>query len=87
MAITGRNVRVILIHIATNNQQTVDAWLKENQVLFASGFIYGEADKVLQRWCVQALPWLILTDRQHVIVAEGFTLSELDEKLGHRAKN
>jgi len=85
--ITGKNVRVILIHIPTNNQQTVNAWLKENQVPFASGFIYGEADKVLRRWCVRALPWLILTDRQHVIVAEGFTLSELDEKLGHRAKN
>jgi len=81
VAITGRNVRVILIHIATNNQQTVDAWLKENQVLFASGFIYGEADKVLQRWCVQALPWLILTDKQHIVRTEGFSISELHEKM------
>ena len=30
---------------------------------------------------IQALSWLILTDTQHIVRAEGFTISELDEKL------
>jgi hypothetical protein len=27
------------------------------------------------------LPWLILTDKQHVVSAEGIELGELDEKM------
>jgi hypothetical protein len=32
-------------------------------------------------WGVQSLPWLILTDRSHVVQAEGFSLRELDRQL------
>jgi len=31
---------------------------------------------------VRLLPWLILTDKQHIVIAEGFGLDELDEKIG-----
>ena len=30
---------------------------------------------------IQALSWLILTDTQHIVRAEGFTISELDERI------
>jgi hypothetical protein len=30
---------------------------------------------------VESLPWLILTDKDHRVAAEGFTLEELDTKL------
>jgi hypothetical protein len=30
---------------------------------------------------IQSLPWLILTDARHVVLAEGFTLDEIDKKL------
>ena len=29
----------------------------------------------------KSLPWLILTDKNHVVTAEGFAVSELDEKI------
>lgn len=29
----------------------------------------------------KSLPWLILTDKNHVVAAEGFSIIELDEKL------
>jgi hypothetical protein len=32
-------------------------------------------------WTVEKLPWLILTDRNHVVAAEGFSLEELDERI------
>ena len=32
-------------------------------------------------WGAHALPWLILTDKKHIVQAEGFGISELDEKI------
>jgi hypothetical protein len=32
-------------------------------------------------WGVRSLPWLFLTDKEHVVIAEGFVVAELDEKL------
>jgi len=32
-------------------------------------------------WGVKSLPWLILSNKQHIVQAEGFALSELDEKI------
>lgn len=32
-------------------------------------------------WGVESLPWLILTDRSHLVRAEGFDLSELQNKM------
>ena len=30
---------------------------------------------------VKSLPWMVLTDKQQVVRAEGFAFAELDEKL------
>ena len=35
---------------------------------------------------VKSLPWLILTDNQHIVQAEGFNLDELDEKFSIKDK-
>jgi hypothetical protein len=31
--------------------------------------------------CIEAVPWLILTNGGHVVVAEGFGLGDLDNQL------
>jgi hypothetical protein len=38
-------------------------------------------EKARFAWGIKSLPWLVLTDKQHTIKAEGFVISELDEKL------
>lgn len=30
---------------------------------------------------MRSLPWLILTDAEHVVTAEGFSLNELNKKI------
>jgi hypothetical protein len=35
---------------------------------------------------VPALPWLILTDANHRVIAEGFSLDELDTQIKNLAK-
>ncbi|MHC4474965.1 MAG: peroxiredoxin family protein [Planctomycetota bacterium] len=36
---------------------------------------------LLAAYRADRLPWLILTDKEHVVTAEGFTLEELEEKI------
>ncbi|HUU16981.1 MAG TPA: hypothetical protein VMW72_07525 [Sedimentisphaerales bacterium] len=38
-------------------------------------------DEIKFNWSTQVLPWLILTDKKHIVRAEGFNINELDEKL------
>jgi hypothetical protein len=38
-------------------------------------------DKTRFSWGVQSLPWLILTDEQHIVQAEGFNIDELDDEI------
>jgi len=43
--------------------------------------VEGDAEEVRFNWGVKSLPWLILTDAEHIIRAEGFALNELDGRL------
>jgi hypothetical protein len=56
-------------------------WVKKYNIPFAVGMIAGDEEKTRFEWRVKSLPWLILTDRKHIVRAEGFGLSELDEKI------
>jgi hypothetical protein len=48
---------------------------------FPVGSLGDDAEKTLFAWGVRGLPWLILTDREHAVRFEGFTVDALDEKL------
>ena len=38
-------------------------------------------------WGVRLLPWLILTNKEHIVITEGFSISELDEKVDEAINN
>jgi hypothetical protein len=63
------------------DEEELNDWRKKFSVPFPSGMIEGDEEKTRLEWGVRSLPWLIITDRQGIITAEGFALSELDEKL------
>jgi hypothetical protein len=48
--------------------------------------VSGDSEQVRLDWNINALPWLILTDRNHVVRAQGFGLDDLDEKIAPPAK-
>ena len=77
-----REKSVILVAIQTSktNKNALDQWTRENNISFSSGMVGVDEKKTLFAWGVKSLPWLILTDRIHVVRAEGFGLSELDAK-------
>lgn len=53
----------------------------KDKIPFPVGMIEGDSERIRFAWGVQSLPWLILTDQEHIVREEGFMLSELDAKI------
>lgn len=78
-----KGVVLVAVQISKVEKNDLDTWVRKNDIPFAMGMIKGEEDKVRFYWGVQSLPWLILTDREHIVRAEGFTFSELNDQINH----
>ncbi|MCK4814780.1 redoxin domain-containing protein, partial [bacterium] len=76
-----KSLIVFLVHTSDVTADELQKWIEENNIPFTSGRITGEYQKVLLHWGVRAQPWLILTDKQHIVRAEEFTISELDTHI------
>jgi hypothetical protein len=81
----AKDVVVVAVQASQIDEKTLNEWVKENNIPFPVRIVEGDSEKTRFTWGVQSLPWLILTDRQHTVRAEGFSLAELEEKL--RANN
>jgi len=76
-------VRIVAIQTAEAEPAALDRWIRENNIPFPVVSIAAGADKTLSAWSVQSLPWLILTDENHIVKATGFSLHELPTQLAH----
>jgi len=83
-ALKAQDIVVIAVQASNVEQAKLDEWIEENNVSFPVGMIETDEDKVRFKWGVRFLSWLILTDKQHIVTAEGFALSELSEKVQNR---
>lgn len=63
------------------DESTLKGWIKDNRFPFPVGMLRDDAEKIRFAWGVRSLPWLLLTDRNHVVTAEGFAVSEMGDKL------
>lgn len=77
----GKNIDIVTIHISKIDKETLAQWLKENAVTLPVGMSGNNESQVRYRWAVQSLPWLVLTNSEHIVIAEGFGINELDEKI------
>ena len=75
------NVEIAAVHIATIDKETLDEWLKENEITLTIGTVGNNESKVRYNWSVKYLPWFVLTDSEHKVIYEGFGINELDEKI------
>jgi hypothetical protein len=76
-----KNVSVTAVQASKVDKNNLDEWVKNNDIPFPVGMIQGDEEKAHLIWGIKSLPWLILTDRSHVIRAEGFTLDNLDTMI------
>ena len=76
-----KNIYIVFVHAEEIKRMKLDAWVKENRIGPPVGVSRSRLSGLRQSWGVQSMPWLILTDKEHVVRAEGFALDELDEKI------
>jgi len=76
-----QGVAVIAVHASKIEQEKLDEWVRNNEIESPVGSIADQEKKVRFNWGVNSLPWLILTDGDHIVRAEGFGLDELEIKI------
>ncbi len=76
-----RGIVVIAVQAVEVEAAALTAWRGESRIPFTVVAIGEDIPEHKYTWSVRSLPWLILTDRKHTVVAEGFALDELDAKL------
>jgi len=72
-----KNIVVLAVHSGTKQEKEVKKWLKKNGPSLTVGMIEGDPYNTLLAWGAKGLPWLILTDEQHIITNAGFSLDDL----------
>ena len=78
IALRQQGVVVLGIQAAVTSDETFNEWKNASPVSFPVGRV---TEKLKWASAVPALPWLILTDAKHQVVAEGFALDELDAQI------
>jgi len=73
-----KGITVVAIHAAKVEQAKLDEWARENKITFPVGMIPEQEEQIRFDWGVKLLPWLILTDKRHIVTTEGFVMNELD---------
>ena len=77
-----KDVLVILVDAAGSEKEQVDAWVKGHSIKVPVGRLYKELLKeIRQAWGIETLPRLVLTDRNHIITAEGFEPEGIEGKV------
>lgn len=76
-----QGVFVICVQASHLSKKGLNDWRRKERISLPIGMVGDDSIKTRQEWAVQSLPWLILTDRKHIVTAEGFSLAELNEKI------
>jgi peroxiredoxin len=76
-----KGVTVFAIQAQKTDENTLREWIKTNNISFPVAMVQADDEETPLAWGVKSLPWLILTDRDHLVTAEGFGLNELNDKI------
>jgi hypothetical protein len=75
------NVMVVAIQASKVDENKLGDWINVNNVPLPVGTVQDDGADTRSIWGAKSLPWMILTNKNHVVTAEGFSLDELDEKV------
>jgi len=77
----GQKVTVIVVDVSGLEPEQRDRWIADRKIPYRAGGVKGDFEQKKLEWGVKSLPWLILTDKAHRVIAEGFDLSNLDKEV------
>ncbi|MBI5384335.1 MAG: carboxypeptidase regulatory-like domain-containing protein [Verrucomicrobia bacterium] len=80
-ALRQKGVTVLAAQASVTTADSLKEWKEASPVPFSVGRVADKSEKV--RWAsgVESLPWLILSDAQGKVAAEGFPFDELEAQL------
>ncbi|MBN2129568.1 MAG: hypothetical protein JW741_08725 [Sedimentisphaerales bacterium] len=76
-----KGVAVVVVQALEVDDETFKRWASPTGTHIRLSRIKESAEQVQSLWCVRSLPWLILTDAEHIVRAEGLPLNQLDAAL------
>jgi hypothetical protein len=76
-----QDVCFVFIQASQLPRKILNDWRIKERITLPVGIVRGDEVETRQKWAVESLPWLILTDRNHIVTAEGFSLAELRGKI------
>ena len=85
-ALKEKGVTVLGLQAAVITPDAFKEWKDANPVPFPVGHLAEKSDKLSWASELDSLPWLILTDKEHRVTAEGFSLDELEPLLKAASK-
>jgi len=71
-----KDITVVVVQSSKVDEDKINEWFEKNNIPFPAGMIEGDEKEVRFTWGVKSLPWLILTDKEHNVTAEGFGLDD-----------
>lgn len=74
-------VDLLCIEATAMKADRLTRWKREQRITLPMGTTEPEPVKIRQEWAVRSIPWLILTDSDGIVTAEGFDLDQLSAKL------
>jgi len=80
-ALRQKGLTVLGLQAAVSTAESFKEWKDGNSVPFPVGRVAEKTDKTKWASEVESLPWLILTDGNRQVIADGFSIEELDAKL------
>ncbi len=86
-ALRQQGVTVLGIQAAVTSDDIFNEWKSASPVSFPVGRVTEKSEKSKWASAVPALPWLILADASHTVVAEGFSPDELDAQIEKMLKD
>ncbi|MBN1359275.1 MAG: carboxypeptidase regulatory-like domain-containing protein [Sedimentisphaerales bacterium] len=86
-ALAQQGVLVVGVQAPKVEQAELNAWAEQSDVPFPLVRIAADAEATRALWGVKSLPWLILTDSNHIVTAEGFAVAELEKRLATIGEN
>ncbi|UCF17693.1 MAG: redoxin domain-containing protein, partial [Phycisphaerales bacterium] len=75
------DVTIVAVQASKVNHGALNRWVTKNSIPFPVGMIQDNEETTRFKWGVKWLPWLLLTDKEHIVRAEGFGLGELEAKI------
>jgi len=81
----GKGVTIVAVQASRMDQEALSQWRNKYSIPFPVGMVEDNAEKARSTWGIRSLPWLILTDSEHIVRTAGFQVNQLDEKIGEMA--